>query len=142
MNLNYLMDCLKSGQTLEEIITNDLKNMDEEEQLITIKSEEGLFYESLYIVNKDNEKKCFYNGINIELKPREFNVLCILVRENTKSHVLDEHSNVNERQIVARINRAFKKAGFNEKIVMKNRKEKGYRLNKKFLPDFYIQLIE
>ena len=122
---------------LIDTLEKSTKNFNKEDLIYTFAEPEWIIENSLYMDNK--KKFCSYNRKVIELAPRQFDALYSLAKEPNKPQFIDEFSYDNERQIVRRITRAFRKAGFQEQIITKTRGSKnGFRINTKAIPEMFI----
>ena len=76
------------------------------------------FKKCLYLKITNHKNICTFKGKKINLSPRLFTALFMMAEDCSKTHQLDtiDRDNGaapdNERQIAARINKAFKETGF------------------------------
>lgn len=117
-------------------IEKSLEHFDEEDLIYLMRDPEWIIENSLYI--DKNKKFCSYMGKLINFTNRQFEAMYIMAREPNKSHLLDEYSYDNERQILRRIMKAFREAGFKDKLITKLRNINGYKINTKVLPEAFI----
>lgn len=101
------------------------------------------FKKCLYLKITNHKNICTFKGKKINLSPRLFTALFMMAEGCTKTHQLDtiDRDNGaaldNERQIAARINKAFKETGFKENIVKKELRA-GYCINLDVIQDEFI----
>lgn len=117
-------------------IEKSLEHFDEEDLIYLMRDPEWIIENSLYI--DKNKKFCSYMGKLINFTNRQFEAMYIMAREPNKSHLLDEYSYDNERPILRRIMKAFREAGFKDKLITKLRNINGYKINTKVLPEAFI----
>lgn len=117
-------------------IEKSLEHFDEEDLIYLMRDPEWIIENSLYI--DKNKKFCSCMGKLINFTNRQFEAMYIMAQEPNKSHLLDEYSYDNERQIVRRIMKVFRNAGFKEKFITKIRGIEGYRINTSVIPEMFI----
>ncbi len=100
------------------------------------------FKKCLYLRKINNQEICMYKNKKIRLSPRLFNALFTMAEDTSKSHKLDKiyrdngAAEDNERQIAARINKAFKNEGFTS--IVKKEIRAGYCINLDIIQDDFI----
>lgn len=100
------------------------------------------FKKCLYLRKTDNQEICMYKNKKIHLSPRLFDALFIMAEDTSKTHRLDTiyrdngAAEDNERQIAARINKAFKNEGFTS--IVKKEIRAGYCVNLDIIQDDFI----
>ena len=95
----------------------------------------------LYLRKIGNQGICMYKNKKIHLSPRFFEALFTMAEDTSKTHKLDiigenDVAEDNERQIAARINKAFKKEGFTN--IVKKEFRSGYCINLDIIQDDFI----
>lgn len=100
------------------------------------------FKKCLYLRKIGNQDICMYKNKRIHLSPRLFDALFTMAEDTSKTHKLDTiyrengAAEDNERQIAARINKAFKNAGFTS--IVKKEIRAGYCVNLEIVPNDFI----
>ena len=100
------------------------------------------FKQCLYLRKIGNRGICMYKNKKIHLSPRLFEALFTMAEDTSKTHKLDTiirengAAEDNERQIAARINKAFKKEGFTN--IVKKEFRDGYCINLDIIQDDFI----
>lgn len=100
------------------------------------------FKKCLYLRRIENQEICMYKNKRIPLSPRLFDALFTMAEDTSKTHKLDTvikengAAEDNERQIAARINKAFRKEGFTN--IVKKEIRAGYCINLDIIQDDFI----
>lgn len=123
---------------IKNFIEATQQDFSQEELINLLRTPEWIIENSLYMDNRGNKCFCSYNGKVLKLSCRLFKALYLLAKEPDKSHYIDEYSYNNERQIIRRIFKVFRNAGFTEKIITKIRGLEGYRINTSVIPEMLI----
>ena len=123
---------------IKNFIEATQQDFSQEDLINLLRTPEWIIENSLYMDNRENKGFCSYNGKVLKLSCRLFKALYLLAKEPYKSHYIDEYSYDNERQIIRRILKVFKNAGFTEKIITKMRGLEGYRINTSVIPEMFI----
>lgn len=123
---------------IKNFIEATQQDFSQEELINLLRTPEWIIENSLYMDNRGNKCFCSYNGKVLKLSCRLFKALYLLAKEADKSHYIDEYSYNNERQIIRRIFKVFRNAGFTEKIITKIRGLEGYRINTSVIPEMFI----
>lgn len=144
MTLNK--ECAAMKQSIDpNCLINDL-----EAETEALSTAQDVIPHSLYLHKRTSSKDfCSFKGVEIKLKPRQFEALFKMAKDPGKSHQLDISNKdncaatENERKIVERINLDFKKAGFeNLLIVNKIRGKAGYKINTEIIAENRIFAVE
>lgn len=96
----------------------------------------------LYLKKIGTQGICMYKNKRIHLSPRLFDALFTMAEDTSKTHKLDTiikengAAEDNERQIAARINKAFRKEGFTN--IVKKEIRAGYCINLDIIQDDFI----
>lgn len=124
--------------SIEKFIEMTQQDFSQEDLTNLLRAPEWIIENSLYMDNRENKCFCSFNGKVLKLSCRLFKALYLLATEPNKSHYIDEYSYSNERQIIRRIIKVFRNAGFKEKIITKIRGIEGYRINTSVIPEMFI----
>lgn len=124
--------------SIEKFIEISQQCLDQEDLMYLLREPEWIIENSLYMDKRENKRFCSFNGKVLKLSCRLFKALYLLAKEPNKSHYIDEYSYDNERQIIRRILKVFRNAGFAEKIITKIRGIEGYRINTAVIPEMFI----
>ncbi len=124
--------------SIKNFIETTQQDFSQEDLINLLRTPEWLIEHSLYMDNRENKCFCSFNGKVLKLSCRLFKALYLLAKEPNKSHYIDEYSYDNERQIIRRILKVFRNAGFAEKIITKIRGIEGYRINTAVIPEMFI----
>lgn len=124
--------------SIEKFIEMTQQDFSQEDLTTLLRAPEWVIEHSLYMDNRENKCFCSFNGKVLKLSSRLFESLYLLAKEPNKSHHIDEYSYDNERQIIRRIIKVFRNAGFKEKIITKIRGIEGYRINTSVIPEMFI----
>ncbi len=96
----------------------------------------------LYLRKIKTQGICIYKNKRIHLSPRLFDALFTMAEDTSKTHKLDTiirengAAEDNERQIAARINKAFREEGFTN--IIKKKIRAGYCINLDIIQDDFI----
>ena len=123
---------------IKNFIEATQQDFSQEDLIYLLRTPEWIIENSLYMDNRENKCFCSFNGKVLKLSCRLFTALYILAQEPNKSHHIDKFSYENERQIIRRILKVFRNAGFTEKIITKIRGIEGYRINTSVIPEMFI----
>ncbi|MCQ2739270.1 MAG: hypothetical protein MJ237_03470 [bacterium] len=107
-----------------------------------------IYEHALYFDIKFGKKFLSYKNVKIPLTPRLFKAALEMASEPYKPHKFSNYNNDNgaapdsDKKIVSRINKTFKKVGFNEILFKKERGVEGYQIDLKVIPKHLIVICE